>query len=408
MLQARAEDGDAAKERAGTWTKYWHRSFSLTGGTLEICRRARKAGINQAEREILVAIILCQLGLTDACLRPTCMDVVAMLGMPPRRRLGALRRFSQDARLIRSGLLTFQDDDLLPERLVSANEELLDSILADSYRQKRPEKKSDSMSREPRLGLESLVLSAEVQKALDMVVAQVRHAEVMLRSWGLAEKIPYGRAVTLLFQGPPGVGKTACAEGVARELGRNILVADYSRIQNRWVGQTEKNIVAVFKAAGDENALLFWDEADAMFYDRDKASHSWEVRDVNVLLQEIERFEGVCILATNRRISLDPALARRISMEVAFERPDPAMRAEIWKKLLPGKLPLAADVDIARLAAWDLSGGEIKNVVLNAARIALTRSRTGRLRVADFEAAVEFVKSTGKKPVGTIGFSREA
>ena len=190
-----------------------------------------------------------------------------------------------------------------------------------------------------------------------------------------------------LFYGPPGTGKTATAEALAAELGRPLLTADYSKIQNCFVGQTEKNIVALFRRARRHNAVLFWDEADAMFHDRDAASRAWEVRDVNVLLQEIERFDGVCILATNRKPTLDKALARRITAKVEFPRPDRARRADIWRKLLPPRMPLAEDVDPERLAEADLSGGEIKNVILNAARLACGRSPDSQVTAQDLHQA---------------------
>jgi hypothetical protein len=251
-----------------------------------------------------------------------------------------------------------------------------------------------SRIREPTVRMERLVLSARVRRSLDMAVAQARHARVLIRDWGLGEAIPYGRAVTLLFAGPPGVGKTACAEAVAAELGRPVLVADYARIVSCWVGATEKNIVATFAEARRAGAVLVWDEADAMLYDRDRATHTWEVRDVNVLLAELERFEGVCVLATNRRPSLDPALARRISLKVLFERPDRDMRRRIWERLLPSRLPLADDVDLDRLAAPEMTGGEIKNCVLNAARLALVAGRRQPVRMQHFEEAVRLERET--------------
>jgi len=145
-------------------------------------------------------------------------------------------------------------------------------------------------------------------------------------------------------------------------------VANYAQIQGCFVGQTEKNIVATFREAKAKDAVLFWDEADAMFFDRDLASHTWEVRDVNVLLQEIERFDGVCILATNRKITLDKALERRITLKVEFDPPNRESREAIFKKLIPAKMPLARDVSFAKLADLELSGGEIKNCLLYTSR----------------------------------------
>jgi hypothetical protein len=270
---------------------------------------------------------------------------------------------------------------------------------------KRVKKDEHSRVRRPRMQMDRLVLSAGVRRSLDMAVAQARHAGVLTRKWGLGDTISYGRAVTILFSGPPGVGKTACAEAMAHELGKPILVIDYSQIQNCWVGQTEKNIVRAFRAARKHDAVLFWDEADAMFYNRDNSRQTFEVRAVNVLLQEIEKSEGMCILATNRKVSLDPALERRISLRVEFERPDRKMRVEIWKRLLPERLPVAEDVDVSKLAEEELTGGEIKNVVLNAARLALVRGARGPVGMGDFVEALGMERAgrwSGGR--GRIGF----
>jgi len=264
--------------------------------------------------------------------------------------------------------------------------------------------------REPLVHLEQLVLSEAVLRALRMAIAQARSAAVLCESWGMARALPYGRAVTLIFSGPPGVGKTACAEALAAELAWPILVADYSKVQNCYVGQTEKNIVRTFARAHESGAVLLWDEADAMFFDRDAASRTWEVRHVNVLLQQIERFDGVCILATNRVGSLDKALERRISMKVHFERPGPEARREIWARLVPPEMPIADDVDLDRLSEPDLTGGEIKNAVLNAARLALSREEDSRVTMADFNAAIE-METEGKWSAGGgkgIGFAADS
>jgi SpoVK/Ycf46/Vps4 family AAA+-type ATPase len=231
------------------------------------------------------------------------------------------------------------------------------------------------------------VLGNPVRQALDMALSHARHSDQLMVKWGLREIIPYGHSPVLLFSGQPGTGKTAAAEAFAHELGKPILVADYSRIQNCFVGQTEKNIIKAFRAAQRQKAVLFWDEADAMFYDRDSARQNWEVRDVNVLLQELERFEGVCILATNRKITLDKALERRITLKVEFDRPDRQQRQGIWKKMLPTKMPLSEDVNLDSLSEADFVGGEIKNVVLNAARLAVQRG-CEQVGMKDFQKAI--------------------
>ncbi len=142
-------------------------------------------------------------------------------------------------------------------------------------------------------------------------------------------------------------------------------------------------------------SLLFWDEADAMFFDRDSARHNWEIRDVNVLLQQLERFDGVCILATNRKVALDGALQRRIALKIDFPRPDRDHRQQIWQRLLPRKLPLARDVDLDALSRVEFVGGEIKNIILNAARLALQRDDAGSVTMSDCEAAVRIEQEGG-------------
>jgi SpoVK/Ycf46/Vps4 family AAA+-type ATPase len=249
--------------------------------------------------------------------------------------------------------------------------------------------RSGSLSvREAVVRLDQIVLGPRTRRALDMAITHARHASKLIEEWGLGKSFSYGRGVTLLFSGPPGTGKTASAEALAHELQKPILVADYSQVQNCFVGQTEKNIVKTFHTAKAHDAVLLWDEADAMFGDRDMAARSWEVRDANVLLQELERFEGICVLATNRKITLDAALERRITLKVEFERPDRNMRLEIWKKLLPKELPLSPGVDLSHLSDVDLSGGEVKNVILNACRLTLERNGQGPVSADDFKQAI--------------------
>ena len=264
-------------------------------------------------------------------------------------------------------------------------------------------------SRRPVVRMSNLVLHDGARTALSMVAAQAEHSKVLFDDWGLGRRIAYGRGVTALFYGPPGTGKTASAEATAHRLGRTILVANYAEIQNCWVGETEKNIARIFREAQREEAVLFWDEADAMFYDRDDASRTWEVRDVNVLLQEIERFEGLCILSTNRHVTLDKAFERRVSLKIEFAPPDRAMRVEIWRRLLPRKMPLERDVRVADLAAHELTGGEIKNVVMNAARLAVCRGEDATVTRADFEGAMRMeLEGRWSGGGGRMGFQRGA
>ncbi|MFC1552737.1 ATP-binding protein, partial [Candidatus Latescibacterota bacterium] len=260
--------------------------------------------------------------------------------------------------------------------------------------------------KEPKISLNDLAFKKDIMDSLKMGLNHFSSQKTLMKSWGLGERITYGRGLTLLFYGPPGTGKTATAEALAHELGKSLLVADYSKLQNCYVGVTEKNVVRIFNTARQYDAVLFWDEADAMFYDRDIATHSWESREVNVILQELERFEGVCILATNRKKSMDKALERRISVKIEFDRPEKEIRASIWRKLLPDKLPISNDVNIIKLSRAELSGGEIKNVILNASRLAYSRSQKGPVTAEDFNKAInmEQSESWSRKHGQSIGF----
>ena len=257
--------------------------------------------------------------------------------------------------------------------------------------------------------LQNLILHEEVTTALAHALEYAKRPERLLDDWGLRAMIPYGHGTTMLFTGPPGVGKTAAAEAFARELDKPILVIDYSALQSCWVGETEKNVVRAFREAADEDAVLFFDEADAVFYNRDSAVRNWEVSEVNVLLKEVEAFAGVCILATNRDTVLDPALERRIGRRIRFAPPTPAMSAQIWQKLIPPNLPLLGKPDFAQLGAVGLTGGQIKNAVLNAARAAACRGGEGAdvgegagVMMEDFSAAAEI--EAGRVESGGIGF----
>ncbi len=328
-----------------------------------------------------------------------------------------LRLFGSDARLVRECLIRpaggsaeLVSDE--PAALADAEFELGDRSLELLELEGRRRRQTDGSSevRKPRVSFDQLVLSPEVHESLEMVLAQAHNQDTLYENWGLAQVVPYGRGLTLLFSGPPGVGKTASAEALADRLDLPILVTDYSQVQNCWVGQTEKNIVRTFWVARATDAVLFWDEADAMFYDRDSGFRNYEVRQVNVLLQQIERFEGICILATNRKTSLDRALERRIAMKVEFERPDRRMRRRIWGKLIPDAMPLADDVDLEKLSEADLTGGEIKNAVLNAARLAIAGKEGAQITMQHLRKAVRMEKEgKWKKGRGSpVGFTVDA
>lgn len=231
---------------------------------------------------------------------------------------------------------------------------------------------------EPRRTFDDVVLPVTTLRALNHALALVRKHDLIFHQWGLAERHSTGLGLAFHFAGPPGTGKTICAEALAYALGKRLLVVRYAELESRWVGQTAKHVAGVFRAAEREDAVLFFDEADAIAGRRFTAMNAAYEREanaiVNVLLHELETFPGVVIFATNLAANIDPAFERRIRTHILFEMPNEEERERIWRvQLHARKTPLGDDVDFRALARmYPRSGGDIKNAVLKAAQIATT------------------------------------
>src|ERR671928_1207631 len=230
----------------------------------------------------------------------------------------------------------------------------------------------------PRRSFDDVVLPATTMRALNHALALVRKHDLIFHQWGLSERHSTGLGLAFHFAGPPGTGKTVCAEALAYSLNKKLLVVRYAELESRWVGQTAKHVTAVFRSAARQDAVLFFDEADAIAGRRFTSVSAAYEREanavVNVLLHELEIFPGVVIFATNLAANIDPAFERRIRTHILFEMPNLEERERIWGvQLHARKTPLADDVDFRALAeAYPRSGGDIKNAVLKAAQIATT------------------------------------
>ena len=228
----------------------------------------------------------------------------------------------------------------------------------------------------PERSLADVVLPLQSRRALEQALAEVRNQTLIFSRWGLGERHTSGRGLAFNFAGPPGTGKTICAEAIAYELGMKLLVVDYAEAESMWIGETPKNIVAAFRAAVEKNAVLFFDEADAIATRRSAGAPLRSDREanltVNIILRELEAFNGIVIFATNLAANFDPAFERRIRTHVLFTMPGVDERERIWKlQLHPKKTPLSPDVDFRRLAeTYVVSGGDIKNAVIKAAAAA--------------------------------------
>jgi len=257
----------------------------------------------------------------------------------------------------------------------------------------------------PRRTFDEVVLPPATRRTLDTALAQVTQHDLIFNRWGLGERHPTGLALAFNFAGPPGTGKTICAEAIAHSLGRRLLLVRYAELESLWMGETPKNIAAIFRAARDEKAVLLFDEADAIAARRSTSVDNSYQREsntvVSVLLQELERYNGVVIFATNLAANFDPAFERRIRTHVLFEMPGETEREQIWRvQLHPVRTPVAEDVDFRALARrYEVSGGDIRNAVLKAALAAAAEpgpDSTKRIHQRHFEAGMEDVIAAKK------------
>src|ERR1041384_5734156 len=252
----------------------------------------------------------------------------------------------------------------------------------------------------PERTLSEVVLPPQTRRTLDQALAEVRNHTLIFSRWGLGERHDTGLGLAFNFAGPPGTGKTICAEAIAHALGKKLLVVRYAELESQWAGVTGKNVSAVFKAAQEQEAVLFFDEADAIasrrFTQMDQGYQREANSVVNVLLREVEEFPGVVIFATNLAANFDPAFERRIRTHILFEMPGPDEREKIWRTQLHArKTPLSDDVDFRALAErYPGSGGDVKNAVLKAAQAAIVEpgeDKDKKISQRHFEEAMDEV-----------------
>ena len=230
--------------------------------------------------------------------------------------------------------------------------------------------------KEPSCSLRDVVLSADIKERVALFLDSYK--DDALEKSGAFDRFKKGKGLAFLFYGPPGTGKSMLAEAVAHSLGKKALMVEYPKITARWLGETDKRISHIFRSAKANDLVVIMDEADSLLYDRGSfAAQEHDIRFVNIMLQELEKFEGVVILTSNMDALLDPALERRISLKVKFELPEKKIRAELWKAHIPDTVMRASDVDYETLAGrYDFAGGNIKNAVLNAMRKMNKEKRT--------------------------------
>jgi hypothetical protein len=226
---------------------------------------------------------------------------------------------------------------------------------------------------------QDLVVPAEVGSQLGELTARARQRERVLDEWRIGGRAARGRGITALFSGESGTGKTLAAEVVAGELGLDLYVIDLSTVVDKYIGETEKNLDRIFREADRVNAVLLFDEADAIFGKRSEvrdARDRYANLEVSYLLQRMERFDGLAVLTTNLRANLDEAFTRRIDVIVDFPMPEDEHRLALWQMHLPDSVPQAPDLDLDFMAhRFRLSGGNIRNVCMTAAFLAADAER---------------------------------
>jgi SpoVK/Ycf46/Vps4 family AAA+-type ATPase len=219
---------------------------------------------------------------------------------------------------------------------------------------------------------DDLVLPAEQIDLLHQLANQVRQRPTVYAAWGFAGRMHRGPGVTALFAGESGTGKTMAAEVLAGDLKQNLHRIDLSAVVSKYIGETEKNLNRLLDVAERTDSVLFFDEAEALFGKRTDVHDSHDRCanvEINYLLQRMEAHDGLAILATNVKGNLDDAFLRRLRFIVDFPVPSAADRAAIWQKAFPPQAPVD-ELDCARLAKFDLTGGDIQRIALNAAFVA--------------------------------------
>ena len=252
---------------------------------------------------------------------------------------------------------------------------------------------------EAKFGFEDIVMNESQRETISHAIEQMTYRKQVYENWDYTKKYPYGRGLTVLLFGAPGTGKSMMAQVIAHELNLELYRVDISKVVDKSVGETEKSLSMIFREAKKCNVVLFFDECDTIFAKRSDDGGSNQASANNktaLLLQEMEAYDGVCVLATNYKHNIDPAFFRRMKYIVEFQFPDVDTREMLWRTTIPKSTPLGDDVDIRFLAEkFEFVGGNIKNCILNAAFLAAAdETAHGKVCMRHYLNAIkyEFVK----------------
>jgi hypothetical protein len=266
-----------------------------------------------------------------------------------------------------------------------------DELYAAARIQASPELAAIARKLQPKYSWADLVLPEAILTQLHEICERIVHREHVFQQWGFDRKLSLGKGTTVLFAGPSGSGKTMAAEVIANEVRLDLYKIDLAGVVSKYIGETEKNLDRIFTAAQGANAILFFDEADALFGKRSEVRDSHDRYaniEISYLLQKMEAYEGAAILASNLRHHLDESFIRRLAFTVLFPFPDEKDRRRIWQGIWPQATPLTDDINVDYLARrFKLSGGNIKNIALAGAFLAAENG--GRVGMSHLLRAIE-------------------
>lgn len=252
---------------------------------------------------------------------------------------------------------------------------------------------------EAKFGFEDIVMNDDQRETITHAIEQMNFRRQVYDEWNYTKKYPYGRGLTVLLFGAPGTGKSMMAQVIAHELNLELYRVDISKVVDKYVGETEKSLSMIFREAKKCNVVLFFDECDTIFAKRSDDGGSNQASANNktaLLLQEMEAYDGVCVLATNYKHNIDPAFFRRMKYIVEFQFPNADTREMLWRTTVPKTTPLDEDVDFRFIAEhFEFAGGNIKNCILNAAFLAAAdETANGKVCMRHYLRAIkyEFVK----------------
>lgn len=367
------------------------------GCVLELEKICRKYNLSQIEKDVLIVLILYRVPEGAKMDFPTGTKILDYIAESRADEILSSYIFFDNSPLLKNGLISrcyhleaTNSPYYVPEHIMrkivgcpveegeekeSVKDEEVEeeTVMNDMGLPIPPRSEALYEERRPRISLSDVVLTEEARSDLMIWLKNISTSENVLQKWGIKENIVNYSNNILLLYGPPGTGKTMLSEAIAYELNIPLLIARFDQLLNCWQGNTEKNIVNLFKSAQKKKAVLLFDECDSLFsarYQVIRSHESWENRIKNMLLQQTENYHGVLILATNLVENLDEAFERRIGMKIHLPVPSAPEREKIWRSFFTNPNILADDVNFEKLAAdYEFSGGFIKNAVVKAIKI---------------------------------------